>query len=91
MKTITTIAICLLVGIAVRSETGPPRSDGATVRGARVQSDGPRVRSDGPRVVATHSRTVPPSYRTVALSPPRSVGPYAASFHGATARVMRLN
>jgi metallo-beta-lactamase class B len=83
MKTITTIAICLLVGIAVRSETEHLRSDGATGRGARVQSDGPMVRSDGPRVLATHLRTVAPSYRTIAPSPPRSVGPYAASFHGA--------
>ncbi len=85
-ETITTIAICLLVGIALRSETEHLRSDGAMVRGATVQSDGPRVRSDGPRVqvVTTHHRTVALSYRTVAPSPPRSIGPRGCSECGST-------
>ena len=74
MKTITAMRSCWW-GLLSDQTTENLRSEGATVRGAKVQSEGARVRSDGPKVSATHLRTVAPSYCTVAPSPPRPIGP----------------
>ena len=56
------------------------RSEGATVRGAKVQCDGPR--SDGPvrgsevrRTIAPSDWTFAPSDWTFAPSPPRTIEP----------------